>query len=847
MNKNSESYQKWITFKDGMKAKMKGLPLKYKIGLVLFIALALYIWGIFTQVAAVFINAEFIPPDLSPLVAYPSIVTRGAAASMVGLIFILIIILAICLYYYRNHINVPETYTIHRNGKEIIVVKDDGTLSTGHEAFIEDLEEGYILTSRPDMYSEPIFGTNLYDNRYVLCLKKQVNDIQNSIIFGGAGSRKTRGIIMPLIDQLAKAHKNMVITDPSGEICAKAGRVLQKENYRIKVINTRNPLKSNGWNFIGDIGTDFALAQIFSTTIIDATNSENAKKDMFWEEEMKNLLTALIILINYRAQQKGQKGNLKQLIDKVSSTSLVELKAEFETLPSYDPAVKSFLTFYDNPEKVRSQVKNNLGIRLQPFFEPCMAEMLSTDDIHISDFIAEPDDMHTALFIITSEQDTTYSMIGGLFLDASFKTFSDVVANSDSEVLPNPVHYIFDEFANIGHIQNMGQKLSVSRKYGLVVHMVLQSLPQFYARYDENEVHEIISNCHSILILSCAENITAEFFSALFGEMTVLTYQVTTNSPIIRDTASVRSTLQKRPIYLPGEILDLKKDHFLLWSKDCPVVELEKIDYSALAEFKEIFAQYGGEKESLFSLEELNFNIVDPRVEIRNIKEQNLQAETKTNNQSVPSSNYNPYSLNQTNILNPQNNTNQNAKKPVVGIYNTDCTPKFEFPDSQNRNNPNDKQLHLDLSQDSDSLNDINKLPEIKPYVKWDSHVNPIFNGLIKQAGTRRVFNCPDYPDIDGKKVVVLYFASNSPSLNSLLPAPQIRCAGEQIDVNNMTSMITKYINLPTKYYIDFWSMVNNRNGKKDKTKRIECNSIISVPTYNCTLIPHLSKKKRED
>ena len=60
---------------------------------------------------------------------------------------------------------------------------------------------------------------------------------KNVLVVGGSGSGKTRFFVKPQIMQM---HSSYVVTDPKGGLLCETGKMLQKNGYKIKVLNTIN-------------------------------------------------------------------------------------------------------------------------------------------------------------------------------------------------------------------------------------------------------------------------------------------------------------------------------------------------------------------------------------------------------------------------------------------------------------------------------------------------------------------------------------------------------------------------------------------------------------------------------
>ena len=68
---------------------------------------------------------------------------------------------------------------------------------------------------------------------------------KNVLVVGGSGSGKTRFFIKPNLMQL---HSSYVVTDPKGSIVVECGKLLRRNQYKIKILNTINFKKSHHYN-----------------------------------------------------------------------------------------------------------------------------------------------------------------------------------------------------------------------------------------------------------------------------------------------------------------------------------------------------------------------------------------------------------------------------------------------------------------------------------------------------------------------------------------------------------------------------------------------------------------------
>lgn len=117
--------------------------------------------------------------------------------------------------------------------------------------------------------------------------------------------------ILPLIYNLGYAGESMVINDTKGELYSYTTEFLKSKNYKIKIINLRDALCSDGWNplhlpykYFKDGNVDLAgdLIENFAKSFTKNLSS----KDMYWEKSANAVLTALCYAIIEDAPDEKQ-------------------------------------------------------------------------------------------------------------------------------------------------------------------------------------------------------------------------------------------------------------------------------------------------------------------------------------------------------------------------------------------------------------------------------------------------------------------------------------------------------------------------------------------------------------
>ena len=146
---------------------------------------------------------------------------------------------------------------------------------------------------------------------------------KNVLIVGGSGSGKTRFWLKP---NLMQCHSSYVVTDPKGSIVIECGKLLQREGYNIKILNTINFSKSMKYNPFAYLRSEKDILKLV-TTLISNTKGEGKAGDDFWVKSETLLYTALIGLLYYEAPEEEQ--NFAMLIEFLSMMETREDDEDF--------------------------------------------------------------------------------------------------------------------------------------------------------------------------------------------------------------------------------------------------------------------------------------------------------------------------------------------------------------------------------------------------------------------------------------------------------------------------------------------------------------------------------------
>ncbi len=512
-------------------------------------------------------------PSWSPMDCFPKAFTENGLKFLIGLILVAGVIFAIAKLYDRfdGKDKDPRGFTKSKIG------------TYGTASFMTDKEMNKMLeVSSIDKAEGVILGEQ---KGKAVCLPTDTRLNRHIAVFGASGTMKSRAVIRNALFQALKQDESVVVTDPKGELYADTAEIYRANGYEVKVFNLVSPENSDSWNCMSDLNGDTLLAQVLTNVIIGNTSS--GKGDHFWDNGEGNLLKALILLVDQDDMFKSWEKNLPTVYRLLTQNNEGQLATLFNRLPTSHPARAPYNLFAQASDTVRSGIILGLGTRLQVMQDRAVQRITTRSDIDLT----APAKRKCAYFIILSDQDATMAFLSSLFfsfLNIKLTRFADTCPNGKCIV---PVNLIMDEFNNVGKLggaadgSDFARFLSVCRSRDIRVMLAVQSLGQLQNRYPNNLWAEIVGNCDVQLMLGCTDDVSAKYFSARSGEMSI---EVNTTMTMRRTIAIAQIIPQyrnvegngKRKLLTPDEVLRLPNEQLLCIVRGCNVLVLDKLDYT---------------------------------------------------------------------------------------------------------------------------------------------------------------------------------------------------------------------------------------------------------------------------
>uniref|UniRef100_N2ACV7 Type IV secretion system protein VirD4 n=1 Tax=Eubacterium plexicaudatum ASF492 TaxID=1235802 RepID=N2ACV7_9FIRM len=352
---------------------------------------------------------------------------------------------------------------------------------------------------------------------------------KNVLIIGGSGSGKTRFWLKPNLMQCTSKDfpTSFVVTDPKGSIVCECGKLLQRNQYQIKILNTINFKKSMHYNPFAYIHSEKDILKLV-TTLIANTKGEQKGGDEFWTKAETLLYCALIGYIHYEAPVEEQ--NFSTLIEFINAMEVREDDEEFknpvdlmfEELAEREPnhfAVRQYAKYRLAAGKTAKSILVSCGARLAPFDIKELRELTAYDELELDTL----GDQKTALFIIMSDTDDTFNFLISMCYTQLFNLLCEKADDVYGGRLPVHVRCLIDEAANIGQIPKLEKLVATIRSREISCCLVLQAQSQLKALYKDN-CDTIIGNMDARIFLGGSEPTTLKELSAALGKETIDMY-----------------------------------------------------------------------------------------------------------------------------------------------------------------------------------------------------------------------------------------------------------------------------------------------------------------------------------
>ena len=334
--------------------------------------------------------------------------------------------------------------------------------------------------------------------------KKGKNDVEiittsqlHALIVGTTGSGKTTGFVDQNISVLAKTvgKPSLVISDPKKELYEKHAKHLEKEGYKISVLDLREPYSSARWNPMNVLirrirlvkelenncenrdGKYYGAGEVFLSYRDARTRVQELKDEIYenamdlvytlcpvqnrdqptWEEGARNLIFGLVLAfcedcIKGKIDEKQLLlFNIYHNITKYCSEDTTQLREYLlEGRDEFSKVRGLVNTVLITSDKTLTSYLSEVNSYMQQLSDDGILSLTSENDLDIVNMDEEPN----AVFIIVPDERFTRHRFVTLFITQMYKELVEKAnlnlrrKQKDTAILKRNTYFILDEFGN---------------------------------------------------------------------------------------------------------------------------------------------------------------------------------------------------------------------------------------------------------------------------------------------------------------------------------------------------------------------------------------------------------------
>lgn len=399
----------------------------------------------------------------------------------------------------------------------------------------------------------------------------------NTLVIGGSGAGKTRFFCKPNLMQCCR--NSYFVLDPKGEIVRDVGELLSQKEYEVRVLDLISMEKSHCYNPFVYLQSDNDIQRLVTNLFKATTPKGSQSNDPFWDTSASMLLSALVYYLHYEAPEDEQ--NFAMVMEMLRAgaieneedsrpTPLDYLFADLEMDRPDHIALKYYRSYHAGSAKTLKSIQITLAARLEKFNLESLAALTCTDELDL----ASMGEKKVALFAIIPDNDSSFNFLVSILYTQLFQQLFFSADHIHGGALPIPVHFLMDEFANVGLPDDFDKILSVMRSRGVSVSIILQNLAQLKALF-EKQWESIVGNCDEFLYLGGNEQSTHKYVSELLGKSTIDTNTYGKSSGR-SGNYSTNYQISGRELLTPDEVRMLDNQYAILFIRgERPVLDFK--------------------------------------------------------------------------------------------------------------------------------------------------------------------------------------------------------------------------------------------------------------------------------
>lgn len=326
----------------------------------------------------------------------------------------------------------------------------------------------------------------------------------------------------------------------------------------------------NWLDFINPASPDCVADAATLADLVVVRNSENS--DPYWDDAAANLLQGLILFAATLPEDQRNMGTVRALLtlpEEEFALVLAEMSANTE---AFAVIARAANTFMSKAAKDRSGVLSS-ALRHTAFLDdPRIAHALAASDFKLSDLKAKA---MTVYLVMPPDRLRTYRA----FVRGFFGLALSAITRTQTQP-PHKVLFLLDEFAQLGHMTQIEDGISLVSGYGAAFWLFVQDLSQLKGVYKKWQTF-LANSARQFFGTSDCD--TARYISESLGKETI-TYRTTSRSTNTGFGAKGGSTstsehVQARDLLTPDEVMRMSPENPIVFVPAEPPYYLKRLNY----------------------------------------------------------------------------------------------------------------------------------------------------------------------------------------------------------------------------------------------------------------------------
>ena len=405
--------------------------------------------------------------------------------------------------------------------------------------------EEMARVSSGNMQRDVIFGENASAAFFEQDKHWETSISNNVLTFGGTGSGKTESFVLPNL--LNHLNCNYVVTDTKGEILRRTGEGFVEDGYRLTVLDTVNIKESAGYDPLRYVTSASDIPSVVAMLMDGLSPRRNdGRSDVFWNETADMLVRGVVGILYQLECADGvyapgadpteerrylRMNNVTKLLELIKVTEDRDVKCPLDHLvdalemgavsggglePQRDSyGVRQYRDFRVAADRTLKSILISVNMCVSKLQTPELQRLFEHDELELDRI----DEGKRFLDIKMSDNDSTYSWLGGIAIKQLFNLAQRKADSRPEGHLARRVEFVLDEFPNVGRIADFERSIATVRGRGINFLMCAQSLSQLDGVYGVAAARTILDNCDSIVYMGGGSSVeTARYISALCGE-----------------------------------------------------------------------------------------------------------------------------------------------------------------------------------------------------------------------------------------------------------------------------------------------------------------------------------------